>query len=231
MANPEITNNNTLKVPVFNGLFEDATLSFAGAITHAAGVIMARVVAAAGAVTADVGNTGDGTVTAFALAAGGPPKPGDWNLEVVTAVTNGGELKLEDPDGNIVDQPFVMTVGAGAVTIFTAAGMTLTVTDGSTDFIVGDKFALTVTDAGQKWVPYVEGAVDGSGDPSGILPADVTATGSGDLLRRMLVGGEVAENALSIKAGGTIGDDVKQSLRDFGILVVEAAVIDELDNQ
>ena len=233
MANPEISNNDTLKILVFNALWKDATINFVGALTYLAGTIMARIGVEAGAVTADVGNTGDGTVTAFALAAGGLAVPGDYNLEVVTAVANGGEFKLEDPNGNLVHQPLVMTVGAGAATIFTVGGLTFTITDAGTDFIAGDNFALTVTDVGEKWTPYVDGAVDGSGIPSGVLPEAVTSTGAGDLLRRMIVGGEMAKSRLVIH-GGTVGvvpESVVLALRNFGIVVRPGTDIDELDNQ
>ena len=233
MANPEISNNDTLKIPVFNALWKDATINFVGALTYLKGTIMARIGVAAGAVTADVGNTGDGTVTAFALAGGGLAIPGDYNLEVVTAVVNGGEFKLEDPNGNLVHQPLVMTVGAGSVTVFTVGGLTFTITDAGTDFIVGDKWALTVTDVGMKWTPYVDGAVDGSGIPNGILPEALTSTGAADILRRMIVGGEVTKDTLVIH-GGTVGvvpEDVVLSLRNYGIVVRPGVRIDELDNQ
>lgn len=233
MANPEIQNNDTLEVPVFNPLYKDATLDFTGVATYARGTVMARIGVSAGAVTADVGNTGDGTVTAFALAGGGLAVPGDYNLEVVTAVANGGEFKLEDPSGNLVHQPLVMTVGAGAATIFTVGGLTFTITDAGTDFIVGDKFALAVVDEGEVWTPFVDGAVDGSGVASGVLPAAVTSTGAGDILRRMIVGGEVAKDVMIIDGGvvGTIPESVVLSLRNYGIVVREGRRIDTLDNQ
>ena len=60
MPNPVITNNDTLQLPVFNPQYEDATLDFPGADTWALGVIMARLVATAGAAAADGGNTGNG---------------------------------------------------------------------------------------------------------------------------------------------------------------------------
>jgi hypothetical protein len=233
MANPEITNNDLLKLPVFGPKFKDAVIKFTGAVTYAVGTIMARIGVAAGAVTADAGNTGDGTVTAFALAGGDLAIPGDYTLECITAVANGGEFKLVDPNGNLVYQPLVMTVGAGVATVFTVGGLTFTITDGAVDFIVGDNFALTVTDVGQKWTPYVAGAVDGSGIASGVLPAAVTSTGAGDLRRRMLVGGEVAKDVMLIHGGavGTVPESVVLSLRNYGIVVTEGRRIDELDNQ
>jgi len=231
MANPVITNNDTLKIPTWNPAYKDATLYFSGALTYAAGLIMGRKGVSAGAVTADAGNTGDGTVTALALAGGGLAIPGDYNLEVIVAVVNGGIFKLEDPNGNLVADNLVMTVGAGAATDFAVAGLSFTITDGATDFIVGDKFALNVVDEGEVWVPWTVGAVDGSQVPSGVLPAAVTSTGAGNLLRRMLIGGEVALDTLSIDAGGSVPESVILSLRNYGIIVRTGVRIDELDNQ
>lgn len=435
MANPTIQNNDTLQVPVFNPLYKDATINFVGALTYLVGTIMARIGIAAGAVTAGVGNTGDGTVTGLALAGGGLAEAGSYNLEctiagtagrAVGAVTpdagntgdgtvtgyavaagetpeigtfvltctdanaggtasagvvtpgggdtgdgapglavpaanvkegtytlscveaaanagrftvtdpdgealedltvavaysnthfaltiadgaadfivgdsftivmtiahgglftltdpdgvalledivlpgtpagtvdvtsggiqftitdgatdfavddffsmvivaaDGGTFKLEDPFGNLLDNSIVMGGVAGGATTYVGFGLTFILTDGATDFVVGDTFALAITDVGEKWTPYVEGAVDGSGIPSGVLPAAVTSTGAVDLLRRMIVGGEMAKDAMVIHGGavGTVPDDVAQSLRNYGIVVREGRRIDSLDNQ
>ena len=435
MPNPVITNNDTLQLPVFDPKYADATLKFPGIVTWALGLIMARQIALAGAVTPDVGNTGDGTVTDLALAPGGPPLPGEWNLECLLAYTapaavadvgntgdgtvsglslnvggpvlagawnleciaayvativgtpaftgtgnggasgeaagsatkngtyvltcidatvsgseifevktpdgetlepltvgvaysnnhlgitiadgstqfivgdfwtiamtveavpeHGGVFKLEDPNSVIVENnivlpgvtagttvlvdynglrftltdgaadfivgdKFAITVAAGAVplhggvfkledpnseiiksdialpgaaagtVLVEISGITFLLTDGSTDFIVGDKFALAITDAGQKWIPYAADGLDGSAEASGVLPAAITSTGAGDVLRRMLIGGEVSLEKLSIQAGGTIPESVLQSLRNFTILSETGVRLDILDNQ
>lgn len=231
MANPEITNNDPRKVEVFSPRYEDAVLTFAGADTLVAGTVMAQVVAAAGAVTADAGNTGDGTVTGFALAPGGPPLAGNWNLECTFVVTNGGVFKLEDPNGDLVADNLTLRVGAGLATTFSVAGLTFIITDGATDFAAGDKFELAVTDAGHKWKPYAVDALDGTGDPSGILPVEVVATGAGDLNRRMIIEGEVYEDKLVIDAGGSLTEAAIKALRDKGIILRPAVAMTELDNQ
>ncbi len=231
MANPNITNNDPRKLEVFDPKYEEAILLFAGTDTLVQGTIMAQKIAAAGSVTADVGNTGNGTVTAFALAAGGPPEVGDWNLEVVTAVTNGGEFKLEDPDGNIIAQPLVITVGAGEATVFTVAGMTFTITDAGTDFVVGDKFALTITDSEHKWQPFDVDAVNGLQFPRGILPVEHVQDGAGSPQRRMLIEGEIYKDKLVIDAGGTVTADIIAALRAEGIIARINVASRENDNQ
>jgi len=436
MANPTITNVDTQQLEIFNPIYEDAVLAFTGVATWPLGTIMAKISASAGAVTADVGNTGDGTVTGLALAPGGPPLVGAWNLECTQAYTapaavadvgntgggtvtglslnvggpvlagawnlecitayvapaagtpaftgtgngtasgeaagvdtingtyivtcidatvsgseifkvetpegirladdltvgvaysnthlgltltdgltdfivgdywtiamtvgpvplHGGVFKLEDPNSAIVanaltlpgvtagttllidynglrftltdgapdfivGDKFAITVAAGAVpehggvfkledpnsviiksditlpgsalgTVTTeTAGLRFTLTDGAPDFIVGDKFALAITDEGGDWQPYVEGALDGTGTAKGVLPAAKTSTGSGDVYWRMLIGGEVAEDQLSVLAGGTIPQQAIDDLRDFTIHSTAGVNLSILDNQ
>jgi hypothetical protein len=232
MANPEITNNNSTQLPVFNALYDpNAIINFTGADTYAKGVIMGKILVAAGAVAADAGNTGDGTVTSFALAApAGDAKAGDYNLECIAAVANGGTFKLEDPAGNIIANDLVMTAGAGAATTFIVGGVTFIITDGAADFIVGDKFSLTVTEV-NKWSIYVAGNVDGTGIASGILPVEVIATGAGDKNRAMIIGGEIVKSLVSVDAGGSISAEIIEQLRDAGIILRDSIILDELDNQ
>jgi hypothetical protein len=230
MANPEITNNDTTEIPVFNPKYKDVTLVFDGADTWAKGMLLGLRKVAAGAVTPDAGNTGDGTLTALALAPGGPPIAGDWNVECIAAVANGGTFKIEDPAGNIVANDLVMTASAGAATTFVVGGMTFIITDGAADFIVGDKFAVVMT-AVNKYTIYDAGSLDGAEIPSAIMPVAQTETGAGDVLKRIIVGGEVTESELSIDDGSPITETVRNQLRDFTILSVASRSIDGLDNQ
>ena len=232
MSNPEITNNNSTQFPVFNALYEpNAIVLFAGADTFAKGVIMGKMLIALGTVTADVGNTGDGTVTAYALSVlGGLAKVGTYNLECITAVTNGGVFKLEDPDGNLVANDITILAGAGGIIVYIGNGMTFTITDAATDFIVGDNFALTIT-ALNKWTIYVAGAADGSGIASGILPVEVVATGAGDLNRAMIIGGEIVKSLVTVDAGGSLPLEAIEQLKDAGIILRDSVILDELDNQ
>jgi hypothetical protein len=435
MTNPVIANSDRLRLEIFNPKYQDAILKFAGIATWPLGTIMARLAAIAGAITPDAGNTGDGTVTNFALAPGGPPLPGSWNLECTAAYTapaavadvgntgdgtvsglslnpggpvlpgawnfectaayvapvagtpaftgtgngtasneaagsatengtytltcidatvsgseifevktpdgvtlepltvgvsysnnhlvlditdgstdfivgdfwtiamtvgavplHGGVFKLEDPNSAIVlnnvklpgitagttvlvdynglrftltdgatdfivGDKFAITVAAGAVplhggvfkledpnsvivksgialpgslggtVLVEEGGLTCLITDGSTDFVVGDKFALAITDGALKWQPYVEDALDGTGEAKGVMPEAKTSTGAGDVRWRMLIGGEVAESKLSVLAGGTIPPKALEDLRNFTILSTAGVNLSILDNQ
>jgi len=130
MSNPEITNNDCLKVPAFNPQYQDATVTFTAAGTYTAGTIMARLTAAP-----------------------------------------------------------------------------------------------------TKWVPYLAGAATGAEIPKGVLATAVTATAAGDKLSRVLISGEVSLDAISIDAGGAISQAVRDQLRDYSIVAIEAVRNDELDNQ
>ena len=88
--------------------------------------------------TPDGGNTGDGTVTA--LSASGAPTPGVYSLICNTAVAEGGEFTLIDPNGVTISTSLVMDIGSGNSTVFVVGGLTFTITDGTADFIIGDSF-------------------------------------------------------------------------------------------
>lgn len=170
--------------------------------------VMAKIaVTVATTGTADAGNTGDGTVTAVAHSVTGPsPIVGSWVLTCITAITNGGVFKLEDPNGNIVANNLVMTAGAGLATIFTAGGMTFTITDGATDFAADDFFTIAVAASGQ-WAPFAVDGVDGTQIPAGILMVDsVTAAA--------LVAGTVTDQ--TILTGGCCTVDDTQVVFDDG---------------
>ena len=136
--------------------------------------------------TADAGNTGDGTVTAVAAAAGGVPILGAWLITCTLAVTNGGVFSRTDPNGNVIATELVMKEGAGLLTTFIAGGMTFVLTDAATDFAADDFFTVTVTANGDS-VPFDAEAVDGSEIPSGIFMGT-------DILAASLVAGDVVDN-------------------------------------
>lgn len=191
--------------------------------------------------TADGGNTGDGTVTAVAAAAGGSPIVGSWELELITAIANGGVFKLTDPNGNIVDNNLVMTAGAGLATIFTVAGITFTVTDGAADFIVGDLFTLAVT-ANGKYVPFIPANVDGSEIPLAIFMGDDIATAdlvAGDVIDNPVLvnGAKFDESKLIFDDGATTldtvlsnGKTVRDNLYDLLLIPVNTQTASRAEN-
>ena len=217
------------------GKFRDELLTFGGAGTVVEGTILARlaveiaVVAAAGG-----GNTGDGTTTLATVVAGpAVPLVGAYNLEVITAVANGGVFKLEDPNGALVASDLIMTVGAGAATVFEVAGMQFTVTDAATDFIVGDSFSLTVAADG-KMVPYAIAGAGGAQIPKAVVTYDVVATGAGDVPIRDMVTGTIRAGRLIIDLDGdnsNITNAILDQLRDYSLVSIDTTELNILDNQ
>lgn len=90
--------------------------------------------------TAAVGNTGNGVMTLATPAYANPVAPGEWTVRCKTAATNGGTFDVIDPDGAYV--------GTATVGVAYTGKIKFTIADGSTDFVVGDEFAVTVAISG-----------------------------------------------------------------------------------
>jgi hypothetical protein len=126
-------------------------------------------------VKASGANTGTGT---FVLDATSPVQPrgqiGRYTLRCIAAATNGGKFRLEDPDGVMLGDFTLPATSGGSVTISEQIKGVLT--DGGTDFAVGDGFDILVTAIGLKYVPLAAAATDGSQIAAGILFRSVDAT-------------------------------------------------------
>ena len=228
-----ITDNDLSTVLLGNNLFKDELLTFAGAGTVVEGTLLARQAVDTAIVdTPDGGNTGDGTLVASVVGVDVLPIPGDYNFECTFAVTNGGVFKLEDPNGNIVADNLTLRVGDTLVTTFNVGGLEIVVTEGSTDFAAGDKFALAVV-ANGKMVPFVVGGVAGAGVPIEVISYDVVAAGAGDEPCRPAISGEVRKEKLIIDAdgdGSNITDAILDQLRDFTIVSQNVQELNIADN-
>lgn len=231
MDNITITNNDLSTVILCDAKFDDEILAFPGADTYVEGTILARKQVADAVVVAAGANTGDGTVTLATVAAGSTiPLVGAYVLTCTTAVVNGGVFNLVDPNGAIVAAGLTMTVGAGAATVFEVAGLQFTVTDGATDFIVGDSFTLTVAADGDMVIFATDGA-GGAQIPKAVLTYDITTTGAADVAARVMVSGRVRREKLVIDAGGTVTDAIVDQLRDYSIVAQSVNELNILDNQ
>ena len=191
MSNLTTTNVDLGSVVLGNPEFKDDDLTFGGAGTVVEGTILSRqTVDAAIVVTPDGGNVGTGTTAASVVGVDELPVAGNYNLECTFEVGEGGVFKLEDPDGNIVEDNLTLRVGAGLVTTFNVQGLQIVVTEGGTDFDIGDKFEIAVV-ANGKLVPFAIGGVAGAGIPKTVLTYDVEAAGAGDEAIRSMISGEV----------------------------------------
>lgn len=99
-----------------------------------AGTVLGQVTSASAA-TADAGNTGNGT--ASAVTTGTDAVNGTYTLVCTGAATDAGTFSVTDPNGNALAD---LTVGVA----YTSSHINLTISDGATDFIVGDTFTVDV---------------------------------------------------------------------------------------
>ncbi len=113
------------------------------------------------------GNTGNGTMGAVTV--GATAKVGVYTLTITAAATNAGTFSLTDPDG------VVLATGTVAVA-YTGGGLSFTLADGTTDFIVGDGFTITVASVPGKYAIYDNAASNGVQAAAGILVAATDAT-------------------------------------------------------
>jgi len=178
---------------------------------RARGTLLGKVTQ--GAVTeAHAGNTGNGVMTPDATTprlAG--CQIGAYKAVCITAVENGGIFRVSDPKGNVL--------GDVAVGGTFADQIKFVIADGSTDFIVGDTFTITVAAGSGSRKMSVAAALDGSQDPDSILTKDTDASG-GDVVTGVYIAGEFNENAITFGAGHT-ADSVREALRLKGIHLKE----------
>ena len=93
------------------------------------------------AAAAKGGITGNGTCTALSVKSAA--MTGVYKVIVEIAGTNSATWNLYSPDGDLLDQK--QYSGSGSTAVFSNPEIGFTITDGSTDFVVGDEFDITVT--------------------------------------------------------------------------------------
>ena len=232
MPNLTVTNVDQGNVILKDAQHDDELLTFGGAGTVEEGTILARQGVNVAVVDTPAG-TGDGTMVVTVVGVDEVPIPGSWVLECTFAITNGGVFKLTDPNGNIVADNLTLRVGDGLVTTFNEAGLTMAITEGSTDFVAADTFTMVVV-ANDKLVPFVIGGAAGAGVPSQVATYDIVAAGAGDEAIRSMVSGQVREERLIIDAdgdGSNITSTILDQLRSAGITAVNVQELNIQDNQ
>jgi hypothetical protein len=131
------------------------------------GHVLGKVAVGAATGAAVSGNTGNGAITA--VSAGNTAKAGVYTATCIEPATNSGTFSVEDPDGVVVGAAVVGTLFAGSVNF--------TIGDGGTDFVAGDRFAITVAAGSGKYKEYNPANTDGSQTAVAILLDAVDATG------------------------------------------------------
>jgi hypothetical protein len=150
----------------------------------------------------------------FTLTDGATDFATDDFFTLAIAAAEGGGFKLTDPGGNDIVTGLTLPGTAGGAATFEYAGMTFTITDGSTDFATGDLFTVTVT-AGTQWVPFDPDAVNGGQIPRGILFID-------DVTAAALVAGTVTDQTILV--GGCCTVDSSQIVFDDGVSTLDTVL-------
>ena len=134
------------------------------------GMVIAKRTTGAATAEADGGNTGQGAMSAVTVAANA--KVGVYSVEFVEAASGGGRFEVRDPNG--------VMIGEGVVGSAFAQEIGFTISDGDPDFVVGDKFAVTVAAGDGKVVQIDFDEATGDEDAHGVLFADVEAPDGAD---------------------------------------------------
>jgi hypothetical protein len=172
---------------------------FAGSGALTRGTVLGKIKLGAGTIAAGT-NTGNGA--AGAVTVGKKAKVGVYALTCITAATNAGKFQVIDPDGYRMAD---LTVAAA----YNNGHFAVTIADGSTDFIVGDTFTVTIAAGSGKYRAYAAANTDGSGEADCILDRDIDAT-SADQVVAPYATGEFNEAALTgIDAAGKVQLEAK----------------------
>lgn len=148
--------------------------------------------------------TGNGVMSAVSL---GPlAKSGTYRFECIAAVTNGGTFSVRDPDGNLLPD-FVLTAGAGTTTAYDQEQIKASITDGSTDFAVGDFFHMVAfNQVTQKYTQFDPATFGGAHKAAAILyeAVDASAADADGVIHARQA--EVNDGYLTWKTGISVGD-------------------------
>ena len=174
------------------------------------GAAVGRVTLGAASVAAKQGgNTGNGT---FTLDATTPilanAQSGVYVVTCITAGTNTATWRVVDPQGFVIGQD----VALGGTF---ATQIKFVIADGSTDFVVGDAFNVTIAAGSGKIKQLLSTNLDGSQYPYGVLAADVDASG-GDKAGTVYLTGKYNSAAITWGGSDTVATH-RDAFRNLGI--------------
>jgi len=148
-------------------------------------------------------------------------KVGAYRVTCTTAAANGGTFTVTDPDG--------FTIGTVAVGATFSNDIKFVIADGSSDFVVGDYFVVTLT-AVDKYKPCVQTAVDGSATVAAVLMEDLTLPATTDTKALVMVKGPatLSKAGLVMDATYNTADEKAQVYADLAALninVLDSATV------
>ena len=179
-----------------------------------AGEVVGRLNAAVSGAAA-TGNTGNGTIGT--LSASADAVPGVYELECIATATDGGTFRVKTPLGATLPNA---TVGSA----YTGQQIGFTISDGSTDFALGDKFTVTVSNR-ERVAKLALSGTTGAEVAYGVAVQNVDATNEAKEVLVLVRSAEVAESELVFPDTITTAQRVAalQSLFERGISVRKSA--------
>lgn len=157
------------------------------------------------------GNTGNGTMGAVTV--GAAAKVGAYVLTITAAAANAGTFSLVDPDG--------VALANGTVAVaYSQGGLSFTLADGATDFIVGDGFVITTTSVPGKHAIYNNAATNGTQAAVGILAAATDA--SAGHTKAVMIARDAEVNAAQLGWNGQDSTAITAGTADLAALGILA---------
>lgn len=158
-------------------------------------------------------NTGNGTMGAVTVSAGA--KAGKYKLTIIEPGSNVGTFVVIDPDG--------IEVGTGVVAAaFSAGGLAFTLADGSTDFVSGDGFNITVAAGSGKYAAFDPTASNGTQNAVAVLWDFTDATSADKAIAIVDRSAEVNSSELIWGANVTTGGQKTAALAQLAALGIIA---------
>lgn len=156
------------------GSISRAALTIAAEQVIGANMLLAKLAVAAGVdVSQAFEGTGNGVLTVADPAVNSKVQDGDYTITCFEAASDAGKFRVEDPQGR--------HVGDATVGVAFNKEIKFTIADGATDFVVGDRFILSVAANSDdfQYVAFDPTGADGSEIPSAMALYPVE-TGAGE---------------------------------------------------
>lgn len=149
-------------------------------LTLKLGTVLGKIIKGAAVGAAVGGNTGNGTITAVPTLLAGS-KAGVYTAQCVETAAGAGKFEVFGPNGALI--------GIASVGVQFDKQVQFTIAAGNSDFVLGDKFTITVAAGSGKVVQLNPAAVDGSECAYGVLLYDTTVPHTVDTKGTLLARG------------------------------------------
>jgi len=165
--------------------------------------------------------TGNGAMSAITI--GQDAQLGTYRVVCDTASTHTATFKVIRPDGaeikNSVDGLFGYSSSGGADS-FVSREVNFTITDGTTDIVVGDYFNIVVATGTGQYKAWSSTATDGTQDVAGVLLEATNATSASVDTVGLMRDAEVNASELTWRSGYTAGQKARgiAGLAKLGII-------------